>query len=203
MLFSHPAPFDRHDWFVDRGGKEVRYVIDYYHDESAINKDQTPSGLNDTKSMQSIKVDVRPALDSFPSFVDRLLYMPLEVLKRSTTYSPLSFFPPKTMKISNIERVTKTEKNWEDIKIKCEKIRKEFSQSASQEAYSRNSIAYNRCVTSVVCPELASDFDKCLNDSSIDEEKINLSYNKMIECNEHFEMDMRQVQQQKQLAKTG
>lgn len=24
MLFGHPMPFDRHDWIVDRGGKEVK-----------------------------------------------------------------------------------------------------------------------------------------------------------------------------------
>ena len=24
-------PFDRHDWWVDRCGKEVRYTIDYYY----------------------------------------------------------------------------------------------------------------------------------------------------------------------------
>lgn len=29
-------PFDRHDWYVDRCGKEVRYIIDYY---SAAEKD--------------------------------------------------------------------------------------------------------------------------------------------------------------------
>lgn len=27
-----PLPFDRHDWFVDRCGDEVRYVIDFYFD---------------------------------------------------------------------------------------------------------------------------------------------------------------------------
>ncbi len=26
-------PFDRHDWFVDRCGEEVRYVIDFYFDD--------------------------------------------------------------------------------------------------------------------------------------------------------------------------
>lgn len=26
-------PFDRHDWFVDRCGEEVRYVIDFYFHE--------------------------------------------------------------------------------------------------------------------------------------------------------------------------
>ena len=28
-----PLPFDRHDWFVDRCGQEVRYVIDFYFDD--------------------------------------------------------------------------------------------------------------------------------------------------------------------------
>ena len=27
------TPFDRHDWYVDRCGKEVRYVIDFYFNE--------------------------------------------------------------------------------------------------------------------------------------------------------------------------
>lgn len=26
-------PFDRHDWWVDRCGREVRYVIDFYYNE--------------------------------------------------------------------------------------------------------------------------------------------------------------------------
>ncbi|KIY96184.1 cytochrome c heme-lyase, partial [Monoraphidium neglectum] len=31
-----PLPFDRHDWVVDRCGREVRYVIDfYYYDDKA------------------------------------------------------------------------------------------------------------------------------------------------------------------------
>ena len=30
------VPFDRHDWVVDRCGKEVRYVIDFYfYDDKA------------------------------------------------------------------------------------------------------------------------------------------------------------------------
>ena len=29
-----PAPFDRHDWYVDRCGREVRYVIDFYFDDA-------------------------------------------------------------------------------------------------------------------------------------------------------------------------
>lgn len=34
QMMGGPAPFDRHDWYVLRDGKEVRYVIDFYFDES-------------------------------------------------------------------------------------------------------------------------------------------------------------------------
>lgn len=35
LFYKRGAPFDRHDWVVDRCGLEqVRYVIDYYDDEN-------------------------------------------------------------------------------------------------------------------------------------------------------------------------
>nr|DBA44789.1 TPA_exp: holocytochrome c synthase [Plenasium vachellii] len=51
-LLGYGAPFDRHDWTIDRGGREMRYVIDFYYDESAEGK------------AWPFLVDVRPALDS-------------------------------------------------------------------------------------------------------------------------------------------
>jgi len=51
-------PFDRHDWFVDRCGTEVRYVIDFYHNEAAA-------------GMDAFELDVRPALDSWTAVMDR------------------------------------------------------------------------------------------------------------------------------------
>ncbi|CCF75824.1 cytochrome c heme-lyase [Babesia microti strain RI] len=54
-------PFDRHDWYIDRCGETVRYIIDYYDDPKA----------ND---VLKVKIDARPALDSFTSFFDRLLF---------------------------------------------------------------------------------------------------------------------------------
>ncbi|KAK4475664.1 hypothetical protein MN116_000933 [Schistosoma mekongi] len=53
-------PFDRHDWVVDRCGKEVRYVIDYY------------DGGSVDEACQFAILDVRPALDSFGAFWDRV-----------------------------------------------------------------------------------------------------------------------------------
>ncbi|KAM9964981.1 hypothetical protein ACTFIW_004778 [Dictyostelium discoideum] len=63
-FLGYKLPFDRHDWIVDRNGKEVRYVIDFY--EGRINKD---SG----KSI-GIYIDVRPAIDDFSSLKDRVLH---------------------------------------------------------------------------------------------------------------------------------
>ncbi|XP_065898016.1 holocytochrome c-type synthase-like [Dysidea avara] len=58
---GYELPFDRHDWVIDRCGKEVRYVIDYY------GCDPQPD-----RSVP-IFIDVRPALDSFSAFKDRVL----------------------------------------------------------------------------------------------------------------------------------
>ncbi|RHZ46533.1 hypothetical protein Glove_615g2 [Diversispora epigaea] len=56
---STPLPFDRHDWTIDRCGKEIRYVIDYY---SGPDEGDNPV----------FYMDVRPALDSVESITDRI-----------------------------------------------------------------------------------------------------------------------------------
>lgn len=53
-------PFDRHDWIVDRCGKDVRYVIDYY-DGGVVDNDYKFALL-----------DVRPAMDSMDNIWDRM-----------------------------------------------------------------------------------------------------------------------------------
>lgn len=59
-LFGVEKPFDRHDWTIDRCGKSVRYVIDYYGGDE-VEVDGSPV----------FYCDVRPALDSPGAFVDR------------------------------------------------------------------------------------------------------------------------------------
>ena len=58
---GYQLPFDRHDWIVDRCGKEVRYVIDYYDG----------GDVNPTDHKFAI-LDVRPALDSPTAAWDRM-----------------------------------------------------------------------------------------------------------------------------------
>lgn len=58
--FRYELPFDRHDWIIDRCGKDVRYVIDYY-DGGKVNDEYKFAIL-----------DVRPAFDSFENIWDRM-----------------------------------------------------------------------------------------------------------------------------------
>ena len=58
---GYQLPFDRHDWIVDRCGKEVRYVIDYYD-----------IGPVDPNTHRFAVLDVRPALDSVDACWDRM-----------------------------------------------------------------------------------------------------------------------------------
>ncbi|KAG0313864.1 holocytochrome c synthase [Dissophora globulifera] len=69
--FGSPKPFDRHDWIVDRCGKEVRYVIDYYSGEDDVAND-----------VPVFHLDVRPALDSVESAMDRLKFGVREAFAR-------------------------------------------------------------------------------------------------------------------------
>lgn len=57
LCCRHELPFDRHDWIIDRCGKEVRYVIDYYD-----------GGLVAKHTV----LDVRPAFDSLEAVWDRM-----------------------------------------------------------------------------------------------------------------------------------
>jgi len=59
---GYELPFDRHDWIVDRCGKEVRYVIDYYD-----------GGDVDPNSYKFAILDVRPAMDSVENVWDRMV----------------------------------------------------------------------------------------------------------------------------------
>lgn len=54
-LLGYQAPFDRHDWVVDRCGTEVEYIIDFYAGR--------PSSTADGKL--SFFLDVRPKLNSW------------------------------------------------------------------------------------------------------------------------------------------
>jgi hypothetical protein len=91
-LLGHPLPYDRHDWTVLRNdGTTVRYVIDYYYDETRANlsEDSAMPELHDRSATPSLLVDVRPALDGPGNLFARAVQMPFRLATGKTKYEIL------------------------------------------------------------------------------------------------------------------
>lgn len=60
-LLGYTAPFDRHDWVVDRCGTKVEYIIDFY------------AGRDESKGAGKLNffLDVRPKLNTWEGFKTR------------------------------------------------------------------------------------------------------------------------------------
>lgn len=72
-LLGYRLPFDRHDWFVDRCGRErVRYVIDFYNAAAPAPATSASSSTSTAAAPVSMHLDVRPALDSPGAAWERL-----------------------------------------------------------------------------------------------------------------------------------
>eukprot|EP00607_Mallomonas_marina_P006563 CAMPEP_0182432206 /NCGR_PEP_ID=MMETSP1167-20130531/54805_1 /TAXON_ID=2988 /ORGANISM="Mallomonas Sp, Strain CCMP3275" /LENGTH=224 /DNA_ID=CAMNT_0024619431 /DNA_START=678 /DNA_END=1349 /DNA_ORIENTATION=+ len=166
-IFGHSAPFDRHDWIVDRGGQEVRYVIDYYHDESGIHADTHPKQLTDMHSIQSIKIDARPAIDSFESIIDRLLRMPYLRILGQTSYNPPPFFPPRRMIEAEMHQIEVLKHQWLTIQSQCHEYKEKLHHCKTEKECGAASIALQRCTANVICPEIVKEFDKCIHNKSL------------------------------------
>ena len=98
FLFFHPLPFDRHDWTIQRrDGTNVRYIIDYYHDESK-SSDEPGSGMPSlTQRVPSLLVDVRPAMDHPSALLQRALHMPRALKGGTTDFEPLPIMPSESL----------------------------------------------------------------------------------------------------------
>ena len=115
MLFGHPLPFDRHDWTVARpDGTEVRYIIDYYVDETKASESENSGmpNMHDRDAIKSILVDVRPAADSVGNIFGRTVTMPYaRRVEKSTPFEPMPIFPTSELK----NQIGESEKVWENI----------------------------------------------------------------------------------------
>ena len=81
-ILGYTKPFDRHDWYVDRGdGSEpIRYIIDFYSGNLNTSNGGSDGGDSNNPMMKrqsndgriGFHLDVRPALDSFESIKYRV-----------------------------------------------------------------------------------------------------------------------------------
>uniref|UniRef100_A0A7S4HPN8 Holocytochrome c-type synthase n=1 Tax=Odontella aurita TaxID=265563 RepID=A0A7S4HPN8_9STRA len=118
-ILGHPLPFDRHDWTVLRpDGTEVRYIIDYYHDETAARTDADSAmpDMHDREAVQSILVDVRPAMDGPGEVYDRAIAMPYaRRVAKTTQFEPLPMMPTSALR----DQVGESHRTWEAIQEKA------------------------------------------------------------------------------------
>ena len=192
MLMGRPAPFDRHDWVVDRCGTEVRYIIDYYHDES-LPVDQSLPGQFDFSSNTQITLDVRPALDSFTALVDRLkLAMGSQPESPEGWPAPLPPPPPSSTKpMPPSKDWNKAQKLFMDklstVAVTCKERIELLKKCDGTVDCERKAMAKDVCVGEVVCPKEAKAFLKVLETGS-EEESIK-SYGALLKCNAKFQAD--------------
>ena len=74
---GYELPFDRHDWYVNRCGKTIHYIIDFYDvEKQAKGADQSSSNKDEEVKPKEVflsAIDARPALDSMSALWDRTL----------------------------------------------------------------------------------------------------------------------------------
>lgn len=126
-VLGHPLPFDRHDWTVVRhDGSTVRYVLDYYYDDS-------PTEQETGKS--SLLVDVRPALDSVSCMWHRFATMPAaRHIANSTPFEPLPLRPTSAMK----SQVPESLQVWKNIQADVARSRGQQQQQQQQQVDGSN-----------------------------------------------------------------
>lgn len=173
-------PFDRHDWYVDRGGKLVHYVIDYYFNPAGAALAETPEPFDaSAKFTRQIYVDVRPAVESLTDAVDRLTAFPSRALAatRRPRFVAEGLDPSKAPKEEEVAPQYSSEKHsdapkgaaaaggggaggldWAAVDAKCGPLLAKLQKAGSEDERRSTSIAFNYCMGRQVCPAEAGSF---------------------------------------------
>lgn len=218
-LFSS-APFDRHDWIVDRGGKEIRYVIDYYHDPEGVWKDRVPLQKEDDSSMKSIILDVRPALDSKEAFKDRLSmwwegresqeFESRVSHPREGPFFGLHHSKPKE-DIFTTEKVEMYEQKWKEVHSSCKSV-KDALKECQAKYYAEDhpilkdpadaleappclkfAMDLQMCTSRVICPLDAKRLEILFAQEPVDNAAIIKVHNDIQSCLDKFKTDSYQI----------
>jgi len=194
-ILGHEAPFDRHDWFLERAGKQVRYVIDFYYDESLATNDKVPT-LHDARSIQSISMDARPAVDSLESLLDRFKYTVMGISKVENKAANIEIVKESKPVQNNIVATDfqkldrkKMGEFSNRIGAECTTCFEKVSKCSSKEDCENASIALSFCMASIVCP---SESESCVKQP---ESEANVTA--VFKCLDDFEARALQIRNEK------
>merc|ERR1711865_298748 len=153
---GYGLPFDRHDWTIDRDGNHVRYVIDYYHDESE-DDDELP-GLHSQGKVKSIQMHVRPGLDSATSLFDRVKMLtmgPLEAAEHGQEATPEEEYERDHVVADLDWRAGLASKEWKmmtnRITSKCEDRIQQLQESSTDQERAMASQLLDMCLGGIAC----------------------------------------------------
>lgn len=178
-LLGHPLPYDRHDWTVLRDdGSTVRYIIDYYYDESRAQETEASAkpSLHDKNATASLLVDVRPALDGPAQLVARAVQMPYKVWSKETSFEPLPLRGTSEM----VKQVGESVQVWHSIQA----LRKQDSAPSNADRMvdatvisesEAVSIAKNFAMALKTCRMQQSKVDKCKSEEDCSKASMDLT----------------------------
>ena len=166
-LLGHPLPYDRHDWTVLRDdGTTVRYVIDYYYDETRANlsEDSAMPSLHDRSATPSLLVDVRPALDGPGTFFARAVQMPYRIASGQTAYEmlPLKGTTELAKQVKESVDVWKTIQTTREEQLKQKAQQEEMDYEEEEDDGSPYTASYD--IDKNRAKEIALTFAKALED---------------------------------------
>lgn len=170
---------------------QVHYVIDYYFNPNgpatheAVLQSQGKNVEGAPQYTGNIYVDVRPAVESFGSFVDRIVEFPKrafsafknpkfygdgidpsktpkefkEALHSSDTLEPA----PKHATPAGAVPTSVIEKRMDEVAKNCEKLRVKLAESKDEDEKRSLQVALNYCMGKVLCPTEASSFFETLS----------------------------------------
>lgn len=175
-LLGHPLPYDRHDWTILRAdGNTVRYVIDYYYDETrALDSEESAKPeLHNRNATPSLLVDVRPAMDGPTEFVARAVQMPYKLYTQQTTFAPLPLWgtPELANQVKESIQVWHAiqESRQQQLADDAQAASKKFSQAEAKE------IATNFARTLTDCHTMSQKVDQCKSDEECGRASMDLT----------------------------
>ncbi len=142
-------PFDRHDWVVDRCGTEVRYIIDYYDVPEQRSADRVPQ-LHDPDSVPSIRIDVRPALDSPGALVDRI---------RATVRGSAAPRPAPEAAAGAASATSEVAREVERVHTNCSERMAQLKACANERECALAHIGLTTCIAKQVCAREVAAFE--------------------------------------------
>lgn len=198
-FMGYPMPFDRHDWIVDRCGKEqARYIIDYYYREGP----------------DPIEIHVRPALDSPTAMLDRMQrgiagvrdrilgdvqeQKPLEeqtFMKHITEEFKDGWVRGQILDKREFQFLSNLTPQGvqdiaEDVQKRCSKVSEAFREAGDDpQKMEKANVKVNYCMAQRICKPQADEFMSVLEKGGNETEV----YDKMTSCLERFHIMARRT----------